>query len=199
MPRNQPLASDGPRRPGRRTPADIAVAGLLAAAGGLHLAALPSHQRSSAIVAAFFAGTALAQLLGALLVATRPSRRLAGGVIAGNLTLVAIWALSRTTGLPVGGALGLPERVSVLDGLAAAVEVLALLAALWSLAARRPVVASVRSAGWQPVLAVGVLWLASGALGVTLPGSGHDHVSATPAGSTGHDHSTGRSGHPHGH
>ena len=108
----------------RRSPLVLAIAGLLAAAGGLHLAALPSHLESSALVGAFFAATALGQLLAAVLIATRPSPRTTAAIIAGNLAVLAIWAVSRTTGLPVGGEVGTPEPFGVLDGLAAAAQIL---------------------------------------------------------------------------
>jgi hypothetical protein len=198
MSRNDQPHSDQAHGPQVRPPADIAMAGLLAAAGGLHLAALPGHLRSSTTVGAFFAVTAVAQLIGAVLVATRPSRRVAGAVVAGNLVLLGLWALSRTTGLPVGGDIGAREPLAALDGLAAAVELLAVLGALRHLSGRRAV-PPVRLPGWQPVLAVGALWLISGGIGTTLAGQEHSHhADANPvAGSTGGPGHTGAGHHRH--
>jgi hypothetical protein len=158
----------------RRSPLVLAMAGLLAAAGGLHLAALPSHLESSALVGAFFAATALGQLLGAVLIATRPSPRTTAVVIAGNLAVLAIWAMSRTTGLPVGGEVGTPEPFGVLDGLAAAAQILVVAGGLRTILRGATVVPG-RSAGWQPALVLGVAWLVAGGLGTGLVEARHDH------------------------
>jgi hypothetical protein len=174
MSRNDQSKSDQAHRFEERPAVGIVMAGLLAAAGGLHLAALPGHLRSSTAVAAFFALTAVAQLLGAVVLASRPSRRVAAAVVAGNLMLLGLWALSRTTGLPVGGDIGAREPLAALDGLAAAVELLAVVGALRSLARRRAV-PPLRFTGWQPVLAVAAMWLLSGGVGTSLAGSGHAH------------------------
>jgi hypothetical protein len=173
--------TDQARLPQRRPAPGIAVAGLLAAAGGLHLAALPGHLGSSAVTGGFFALTAVAQLAGAVLVATRPSRRVLAAVVVGNLAVLALWALSRTTGLPLGGDIGAREPMAALDGLAAAVEFLAVAGALRTLAACRAAPA-VRFSGWQPVLAVSAMWLLAGGVGTSLAEPGHaHHTDGTPA------------------
>lgn len=152
----------------RVTPLRLALAGLLAAAGGLHLAALPSHLAESTAAGAFFAAAALGQLLGAVLVAVRPSRRTAVAIIAGNLSVLAIWALSRTTGLPIDGAIGAREPVSLLDGLAAAAEILVVTGGLASVI--RPSTAGVRRSGaWMLALGLAGIWLVSGALATDWP------------------------------
>jgi len=169
--RNQPRRSPNPPP---RSPFVFAIAALLAAAGGLHLAALPSHLDSSVVVGAFFAVTAIGQLLGAVLIATRPSHRTTVAVIAGNLAVLVIWAVSRTTGLPVGGEVGTPEPFGVLDGLAAAAQILVVAGGLRTITRRAAVVPG-RSAGWQPALVLGVAWLAAGGLGTGLVEAGHHH------------------------
>ena len=110
------------KSPGRLS--HVTAAGLLAVAGGLHLAALPSHLNASTVAGAFFAVTAAAQLLGAVLVVTRPSARTIHAVVAGNVAVLILWAMSRTTGLPTGGELGVQEPFGLLDGMAAAAEIL---------------------------------------------------------------------------
>ena len=173
------LRSDRPERLG------LALAWLLAAAGGLHLAALPGHLPDPA-AGLFFAATALGQFLGAVLLLLRPTRRTTAAIIAGNLLVLAIWALSRTTGLPIGGDLGTPEPVTMLDSLAAAAEMLIVAGGLAVVLRRSP--AGVRQrGGWQPALALGVTWLVSGALatGLIAPHHhGHDHEARSGAPAT---------------
>jgi hypothetical protein len=156
------------------------IAALLAAAGGLHLAALPAHLNESAAAAIFFAVVALGQLAGAVLITTRPSTRTTMAVILGNAAVLAIWAVSRTTGLPVGGELGVREPLAALDGLAAVAEILVVGGALTLL--RRAGRISLRSTGWQPVAAMAVLWLASGGVATGLVDPSHHHgAHPTPA------------------
>lgn len=165
------------------------IAALLAAAGGLHLAALPGHLNESAAAATFFAAVAVGQLVGAVLVATRLSPRTTVAVILGNVVVLAIWAVSRTTGLPVGGELGVREPLAALDGLAAAAEILVVAGALKVL--RRAGMISLRSTGWQPVVAMAVVWLAAGGVATGLVHPAHHHgahpipaVDQAPAAST---------------
>jgi hypothetical protein len=166
------------------------IAALLATAGGFHLAALPSHLHESAAAGMFFAAVALGQLVGAVLVATRPSSRTTVAVILGNVVVLAIWAVSRTTGLPVGGELGAREPLAALDGLAAVAEILVVAGALTVL--RRAGMIRLRSAGWQPVVAMGVVWLAAGGVATGLVDPAHHHgARPTPVAERqgGHSHS----------
>ena len=106
-----------------------AVPLLLAFAAGLHLAALPSHVEEGAAVAAFFLLTAVGQLVAAFVVhrgAAPPTRAL---IAAANVGVVAVWAVSRTVGLPLFGHDGGVEPVSLLDALSVAAE-LAIVAGL---------------------------------------------------------------------
>jgi hypothetical protein len=177
-----PVRNNAPQNPKapRRSPITILIAALLAAAGGLHLAALPSHLGSSVVVGAFFAATALGQLLGAVLIAIRPSARTTVAVIIGNLAVLAIWAVSRTTGLPVGGEVGAPEPLALLDGLAAAAQVLVVAGGLRTIVRRGPV--SPRSSpGWQPALVLALAWLLTGGVGISLAEPAHHHSRAAIA------------------
>ena len=171
--RNQPRPAPNSTA---RSPLLIGIAVLLAAAGGLHLAALPGHLGSSLAAGVFFAATAIGQLVGAVLIATRPSRRITVAVMAGNLAVLAIWALSRTAGLPIGGEVGAPEPLGVLDGLAAAAQVLVVAGGLRTIVGRVPVNLR-RRAGWQPALALGVAWLVAGGVGTSLAEPAHHHHS----------------------
>jgi hypothetical protein len=163
----------------RCNPLRLALAGLLAAAGGLHLGALPGHLDSAFVAGAFFAATAVGQLLGAVLIATRPSRRTILAVVVGNLAVLAIWGLSRTVGLPIGGALGQREPLALLDGLAAAAEILVVAGGLRALV-NRPASSAVRTPGRQAAtVLVGTWMIISGVAGVLSEGGHHHHASPT--------------------
>lgn len=163
--------ADEPARPFNR----LAVAGLLAAAGGLHLAALPGHLNASAVAGAFFAVTAAAQLLGAVLVATRPSSRTTLAVIAGNAAVLILWAMSRTTGLPTGGELGVREPIGMLDGFAAAAEFLVVVAGLATIV-RHERLAGRRSGGWGLAFGLTLTWMIFGGAGLAVAGGDHHHA-----------------------
>lgn len=113
----------------------------LAAASGLHLAVFPSHLEEGTVVGSFFLAVAAMQLGAAGLVGAGASRRTLLGVAFANAAVLAVWAVSRTVGLPVG-----PrdvEPVSVLDALSAVAEVAAVLST---------VVLARRDAVGEPVL-----------------------------------------------
>ncbi len=150
----------------------LAAAGLLAAAGGLHLAALPGHLSESTFAGAFFAVTAAAQLLGAVLVATRPSSRTYRAVMAGTVGVLTLWLMSRTTGLPIGGELGVSEPVGLLDGFAAAAELLVVVAGVAALV-RRAASSRRSSAPWRLALALALTWGLSGGAGLDVAGESH--------------------------
>lgn len=162
--------------------AHLTAAGLLAVAGGLHLAALPSHLTASTLAGAFFATTAAAQLLGAVLVVTRPSTRTIHAVMAGNIAVLALWAISRTTGLPTGGELGIPEPLGLLDGLVTAAELLVIAASLATMI-RAPKLTGQRHNSWRPALTLVLAWIITGGAGLALADTGHHHES-------GHAHTT---------
>ena len=153
----------------------LAAAGLLATAGGLHLAALPDHLQASTVAGAFFAVTAAAQLLGAVLLATQPSSRTIRAVVVGNVGVLFLWAVSRTTGLPTGGELGVREPFGLLDGFAAAAEILVVVAGLAATVHRLPGAASRRSGAWRPALALALTWGISGGAGLALADDGHHY------------------------
>lgn len=175
----------------------LVAAGLLAVAGGLHLAALPGHLDASTVAGTFFAVTAVAQLLGAIVLATRPSSRTLLAVIAGNVAVLTLWAMSRTTGLPTGGELGVQEPFGLLDGFAAAAEILVVVIAGRATMVHRVKGAGRRSGGRRLVFALGLTWVISGGAGLAVAdvdhhhGDGHAHSGTTdaPVGS-GHSHDT---------
>jgi glucose dehydrogenase len=102
----------------------------LAAAAGLHLAVFPSHLEEGTVFGGFFLAVAGVQLAAVAVVGANGGRRALWAVALVNVGVVAVWAVSRTTGLPVGPEPGHVEPVSVLDSLSGAAEVVAIAGAL---------------------------------------------------------------------
>jgi len=92
-------------------------------AGVVHLAVVPEHWQEFRLFGIAFLLMAAFQLGWAAQVARAVSRDV---LIAGlfiNATLVALWTLSRTIGLPLGPESWAPEPVGLLDSLATASEI----------------------------------------------------------------------------
>jgi hypothetical protein len=110
--------------PRARSEPALLVASLAWAAGIMHAAASAQHLHEWPAAAVFFAVLAVAQVgLGVWLWA-RPDGRALVAAAAGSAAVVALWAVSRTAGLPFGPEAGDPESVGVLDVLATADELL---------------------------------------------------------------------------
>jgi hypothetical protein len=90
----------------------VAAVGCLAAAG-VHAAVGPAHFAEGVPIGLFFAVCALGQLGWVVLVARGPGPRLLAAGLVGNLAVVALWATTRTVGLP--GLLPGPESVGAWD------------------------------------------------------------------------------------
>lgn len=159
------------------------AAGLLVLAAAGHALAIPHHadpgHGGASHVAAFTAVTA-AQLLGAVAVARSPvACRRRAVVLIGSAVLIALWAVSRTVGLPYGPHPGESEAVGLLDALTVAAQlgVVGLLART-----SRPLRLPVAFAASFAVVIVGM---------ATLDGAGL----APPAGATSHHHEQPDGGH----
>jgi hypothetical protein len=152
---------DADGAPGRR-PVDWLLAALLAGAGAIHLAMAPSHLGLDTVEGVGFLVAGWLQLALAALMLVRPSRPVLYAAIGTSAVLLVVWAISRTSGLPIGGHEGEAESVSLVDGAAAVLEVAALL--LGATLLTRPSVRVSRSA-W-PALAgvVGALVLTTAAI-----------------------------------
>jgi len=108
-----------------------ALAVLLAASGGIHLAVIGEHLRESVLFGGFFAAVAAAQLFLAGRVASRPlARSTRWNVTLFNVGLVGLWALSRTMGLPLGPDAGHPEAILLADAASTALELAAIVVAV---------------------------------------------------------------------
>ncbi len=102
-------------------PASLAL--LSGGAAAIHFAVAGEHFAEHWASGVFLTLAAIFQGTWALLVATQRSTRvlLAGALVNGGI--VAVWAVSRTTGLPVGPHAGTPESAAFADVLATVYEV----------------------------------------------------------------------------
>ncbi len=158
----------------------VSVAAAAAATAAIHFAVTGEHFGEDVSHGVFFlvvgwlqAGWAYAVLAGA-----RRRVLLAGAAV--QAAVVVVWALSRTTGLPLVPSAGGVEPVGVADALSTALELLCvvLVAALLTPVARRTVAPAARAAV-ASVTVLAVLASASTALAVGGGAHAHDHGTAT--------------------
>ena len=109
----------------------LAAASFSAAA--IHVSVSPSHFREATIFGVFFAASAAAQAGWAVLVLMRPTRQVLFAGMIGNAAVVALWAVSRTVGLPIGPNVWQPEAVRTIDAVCTQFEVALALFAAWLL------------------------------------------------------------------
>lgn len=185
QPAPDPRASRPPPVPEDTTgggTAAIVLATLSAAAGAIHLAMAPAHLGESAVEGTGFlvAGWVQVGLAVELARGNRLRRGVLGSVAALGAALIALWALSRTAGLPVGPHAGHPARVTVVDLTAVALElalVAGALALLW-----RPRLAA-RSGAAALAVPAAIVVLASAVLATP---AARDHAAHSHAGHRGH-------------
>lgn len=165
-------------------------------AGVIHLLSVADH-REHPLMAAFFVATAVAQLGWAAAVILWPSKLLLFAGIAGNLGVVAVWAFSRTTGLPFVPGAETPEAVGFRDAVATLFELLSAGAAGLAVALPAAVATAALPAGRNAVAAASVLvlLLTTPAALATHSHGAHGHGDAHAAG---HAHD-GKSQGVHGH
>ena len=132
-----------PRAPGNQRPASrldaplAALIALSAGAGAIHLSVASDHFHGYWLFGAFFVALGIGQVAWAALVAIHgPSRALLIAAI-GNSVVVALWIVSRTTGLPLGSHPGAPEALGFPDLTATLFEVALVGCAAWSLRHKR--------------------------------------------------------------
>lgn len=133
-------------------PAGLAVCAASALSVGaamIHLWAAPGSLEEWWGYGAFFLAAALAQGVFGVLILRYPARLLSLAGIAGNLSIVALYLLTRTYGVPLGSHAGEIETAGVLDTAATAAElgVILALVALLDGAYRRTVVNALLLAG----------------------------------------------------
>jgi FtsP/CotA-like multicopper oxidase with cupredoxin domain len=105
----------------------LVAAGLVTGSGLVHLAVAPDHWAEYRLFGGFFLLGGVAQLVAAAAVGMWPTRGRLIGVAVGQVALVALWAVSRTSGLPVGPDPWQPEDVGVADVACVALEYLSVL------------------------------------------------------------------------
>ena len=144
----------------------VAAYGLTWAAAAIHFTAAVEHFGEHPSHAVLFTLLACAQLLWGIALYRSPSRRLLLIGVLMNVGVVAVWVVSRTSGIPIGPSPWRPEPVGLLDAVASADEVaMALLVGLrlrW---------APGRASRWLEAVAVCLMLLSS----VSITQLGHAH------------------------
>ena len=109
---------------GAGDPLVLTVALLSAGAAAIHFAVAKMHFDEYTLFGVFFVGSGLAQLVWALWLVARRWRPLLVLGALGNAAIVALWAVDRLWGLPLGPEHWKPEPVAFADSAASAFEVL---------------------------------------------------------------------------
>jgi hypothetical protein len=155
------LARTGPLRALGWPQATLAT--LSAGAGAIHLAVASEHYAVYPLYGVFFIVLGISQVAWACVAISGASRALMLAA-ALNLFVVAVWVVSRTTGMPIGPEPGAPESVGLPDVVATAFEMALGGCGLWFLGGRRGERdgpwTTARLLGWvlpPLVMAVGVL------------------------------------------
>jgi len=128
-------------------------------AAAIHFAVLGSHFEEWWGYGAFFAVVASLQTIWALLAVRSPARWLYWVGAVGNAAVIAIWAITRTAGVPAGPSSGETEGAEFIDVLATGFQALIVLACL-------------AIAGWRQMaarqLSTAALWTATLAVAVAV-------------------------------
>jgi hypothetical protein len=111
----------------------VALGSLSAGAATIHFAVAPEHFREDFRFGLFFVVVATLQLAWGAAIVARDSRALYVGGGIGNAFVLGIWAVARTTGLPVGPEAWTPEPIGLLDGIATAYEAVLVAGSLYSI------------------------------------------------------------------
>jgi hypothetical membrane protein len=124
---------------GEMLPLAVASAG----AGLVHLGVCPEHFREATVFGVFFLVVAIVQVVWAGVVAVRPSKALLAAGAVASAGLVAIWAMSRAVGVPIGPDRWQPEAIGRADVVATALELMvaALAVRLFAAGSRRTALA----------------------------------------------------------
>jgi hypothetical protein len=105
-------------------PLTVLAATLSIAAGGIHFAVVQEHLNEDVAAAIFFVALAWFQVIWAMAYLLRPNDRLRALAIVVNTATVAIWVVSRTTGLPIGASPWEPEAIGLADLLSSSFEII---------------------------------------------------------------------------
>ncbi len=119
------------------TPLRIA-AGASVLSGLIHFAAVPEHRAEWTAFAVFFTVVGVGELVWAAAVWARAEGWLIALGVVANVAIIALWAVTRTVGLPFGPDPGVAEPVGVADIVCCVGELGTVAAAAVALLARRP-------------------------------------------------------------
>jgi hypothetical protein len=153
------------------------------------MAVLPDHLQEGLLIGSFFLVCAVLQLAAAAWVSAGAGRRARHIIVAGNLLVIAIWAVSRTVGLPIGPDAGVPEAVSTLDALSFVAEIIAV-SGLVLLARKQRAPSRVWRVGPVAALTLSSFLVAGTAMAFT-PAEHHHDEPGAPAMVHVHDHPAG--------
>jgi hypothetical protein len=150
---------------------------LSAGAGIIHLSLVSEHMHEARAFGVFFLASGIAQLVWAVLASGALNRRALLIACVGNAAIVALWVVSRTSGLPIGPEPWVPEAVGFPDIVATTYEVLIVIGSIWLLRSqdrllRSGVVSLARRVSLAIVLML-TLAAALWAVGVFAPASMH--------------------------
>jgi hypothetical protein len=175
-------------------PARALLATFSLCAGVVHLVMVPQHAQLGALEGWAFAIMGWVQVLSAVALIARPSRRLLEAIVVFNLGVIAIWVWSRTAGLPVGAHAGEPENAATADQLTTLFEGLLVVgsgALIW----RPQLGAKITDSVLAVVSIIPVLALVATSFALADPETAtHAHTDAELA-AGGHDHGAGLSSH----
>jgi hypothetical protein len=127
---------------GRRTAAEelaLVAAVLVFASSFIHSNMIASHFEEYWLFGVFFAVVTCLQAIWTVLIFQHPGNRrvLVAGAV-GTAAIIAVWLISRTSGLPFGPHPGVPEAVGVVDVVSTLDEAAALVLLLGALHLQRP-------------------------------------------------------------
>lgn len=105
------------------SPLVLCLAVLSLGASAIHFAVMQAHFDEYFLFGVFFAIVAWLQAVSAIAFVVTPSRRLFIAAAAGNLFVVLVWVITRTTGLPFGPEPGEAESASFIDVLSTLLEI----------------------------------------------------------------------------
>src|SRR5438067_7661229 len=96
-------------------------------AAAIHFAVAPDQLHEYLPFGIFFLASGAAQVALALAIIARPSRALFRWAVLATLGMLALWGVSRTTGLPIGPEPWKPEEVGFPDVITVALETVSVL------------------------------------------------------------------------
>lgn len=115
----------------------LLMCGLAWAAGLIHIQAAVDHLSEVPAYTVCFVILAVAQVAWGIALYRSPRRSLLIAAAIGSLCVLAVWILSRTSGLPIGPERGEPEQLGLLDSVASADEIALILFVALRLGPRR--------------------------------------------------------------